>query len=193
MDRSRQRDIVHWDWDVLPAFWFLDCSAIHGHPNIHSDSANRSLLLEKGNTLVHIFFHRENRLSIMSHVACFLIVSFSLAGNVACLFACLLAWSADYLSRPKAISSRPCPDRSYTPPRSIKLGHGRYALMGHHGATAPIPPAILKYIKRRETKRSEGCYMRITEKKNIGPSSPPPVQHTQRQQQQRHAPSTSVT
>lgn len=48
-------------------------------------------------------------------------------------------------SRPKAISSSPCPARSYIPPRLIKFGHGRKALMGIQGMTAPMPPAILKW------------------------------------------------
>jgi hypothetical protein len=46
-------------------------------------------------------------------------------------------------SRPNAISSKPCPARSYNPPLLIKFGHGRYALIGIQGTIAPIPPAIL--------------------------------------------------
>jgi hypothetical protein len=48
-------------------------------------------------------------------------------------------------SRPNAISSKPCPALSYAPPLLIKLGQGRYALIGIHGRIAPIPPAILNY------------------------------------------------
>ena len=50
-------------------------------------------------------------------------------------------------SLPKAISSRPCPDLTYSPPRSTRLGHGLYALMGHHSSTTPIPPSIL-FVER---------------------------------------------
>ena len=34
----------------------------------------------------------------------------------------------------------------YCPPRSIKFGQGRYALIGHHGRTTPIPPSMLYII-----------------------------------------------
>ncbi len=33
-----------------------------------------------------------------------------------------------------------CPLRVYCSPASPSLGHGRYALTGHHGNTAPTPP-----------------------------------------------------
>lgn len=50
------------------------------------------------------------------------------------------AWNVESL--PNAISSNPCPARSYRPPRSIRLGHGRYALIGHHSNTVPMPPRM---------------------------------------------------
>jgi hypothetical protein len=55
----------------------------------------------------------------------------------------LFLYLVKVVSRPNAISSRPCPARSYIPPRFIKFGHGRNALMGIHENIAPIPPGIL--------------------------------------------------
>ena len=31
----------------------------------------------------------------------------------------------------------------------MKLGHGRYALIGHHGAMTPSPPIILRIKKEK--------------------------------------------
>jgi hypothetical protein len=36
----------------------------------------------------------------------------------------------------------------------MKLGHGRYALIGHHGKTTPSPPRILRCKKKHEQKES---------------------------------------
>lgn len=81
-------------------------------------------------------------------IANVLLLCETLGGNVSIYF------PPEVFSPPKAISSRDCPLLMYVPPRSIKLGQGRYALIGHAGISTAIPPRILKRDTENRTCQS---------------------------------------